>query len=343
MKMKSYIAWSRDKKILESSSSGGVFQTIANVFLSKYCGSSIFGAWQDNSQIVVMHREVKTQDDIYLLAGSKYYQSELHTTYHDIKDKLKKQQKVLFSGTPCQVAGLKAYLKGDGLASDTNLVTIEVLCHGVSSRKVILHYVDWRTTKFGKKIIDLRFRTKKRRWYDRGSSMEIYYDDESNQVIDRHFDPFYLAYNNNLCLRPSCYSCRFAKIERVADITIGDFWGAEQFVNDRKRLNDGISLVLINSENGKLIWELASNNIYSEEIDINKAIPRNGAIIKSVKEPLLRKKFFDDLENKNFDELVKSCLGRKKVLSNRIKGLVGETNIANVKRLLKTINKKFRY
>lgn len=244
-----------------------------------------------------------------------------------MKNQLKARQKVLFSGTPCQVAGLKAYLKGSGIADDGSLLTIEVLCHGVSSRKVVLHYVDWLAGRSGKTVKELRFSTKKRRWYDKGSSMEIHYDDGTEQVIDRHADPFYLVYNNSMNLRPSCYSCRFAKIDRVADITIGDFLGAENFIKDEQKLNDGISLVMVNSESGRALWDCAQNMISAESLDIKKAIPRNGAIIKPVTEPMSRQKFFDGLEKYNFGELVEKCFGRNRLFKIRIKGAIGEERI----------------
>ncbi|MBQ9664482.1 MAG: Coenzyme F420 hydrogenase/dehydrogenase, beta subunit C-terminal domain [Oscillospiraceae bacterium] len=334
--MQTYIAWANDSNILGSSASGGIFQALAKYFLTGLSTDdverTVYGSWQDNQRFEVKHLGVYKQEDVDLLIGSKYYQSRMEGIYPEIKKKLLNNQMILFSGTPCQVAGLKSYLKGSGVKEISKLLTIEVLCHGVSSRKVILHYLEWLEKKSGKKIKDLHFRTKKRRWYDKGSSMEIYYNDGSMRIMNRYADPFYLAFNHSMSLRPSCYSCRFAKIDRIADITIGDFWGAEKYIDDKQKLHNGIGLVMVNSDTGREFWEKAAGIITSFPADIQKAIPRNGAIIKPVKKPTSRQIFFDSLDMCEFNELIVKCFGRKRLMKIRIKGAIGEERIKQIKR-----------
>lgn len=331
-----YIAWANDRRILKSSASGGVFQALAKYFLS---GSSpgekrtVYGAWQDNIQFAVKHLGVEKTKDVDLLIGSKYYQSEMQGIYSEIRYKLQDNQIILFSGTPCQVAGLKSYLEVFGVNDSKQLLTIEVLCHGVSSRKVLLRYKAYLENKSDKKVRDIHFRTKLRRWYDKGSSMEICYDDGFVKVVDRHTDPFYLAFNHSMSLRPSCYSCPFAKIDRAADITLGDFWGAENYIRDKQKLCDGIGLVMVNSDTGREFWEQVQDIITAEQIDIAKAIPRNGAIIKPTVRPISREKFFDGLDKYDFDKLIELCFGRNKLLKIRIKGFIGEERIKKTKTL----------
>lgn len=336
MMAETYIAWASDRRVLMSSASGGIFQVLAKNFLSDSSPEdkrSVYGAWQDNIQFAVKHRGVDKPEDVGLLIGSKYYQSEMQGIYSDIRQKLRDDQKILFSGTPCQVAGLKRFLKVSGIKNTKNLLTVEVLCHGVSSRKVLLRYKDYLEKKSDKKIQDIHFRTKLRRWYDKGSSMEICYDDGSVKVIDRHADPFYLAFNHSMSLRPSCYSCPFAKIDRDADITIGDFWGAENYIRDKQKLRDGIGLVMVNSDTGMEFWEQVQDIIMAEQIDIAKAIPRNGAIIKSASRPKGRERFFDGLDKYDFDKLIELCFGRKKLVKIKIKGFIGEERIRKIKTL----------
>ena len=337
--MQTYIAWANDKKILKSSASGGIFQALANYFLSDSMacdsGCTVYGAWHDINTFTVKHRGVNSPEDISLLIGSKYYQSEMQGVYPEIKKKLKDGQRIMFSGTPCQVAGLKSYLNCAGITFEDQLLTVEVLCHGVSSRKVVMRYIEWMEEKSGKKIQDIHFRTKKRRWYDKGSSMEVYYMDGTEKVIDRHVDPFYLAFNQSINLRPSCYSCHFAKIDRIADITLGDFWGAENYTNNKKQLHDGIGLVMVNTTAGRTFWNRVQDSITSEPINIEIAIPRNGAIIKPVNKPQLRKRFFDELDKYNFGDLIKHCFGRKRLLKIRIKGIVGEERLSRLKNVFR--------
>ena len=336
--MQAFIAWANDNRMLETSASGGVFQALAHHFLTgTISGNSdctVYGAWQDNLQLSVKHRGVNKPEDIYLLIGSKYYQSEMYGVYPEIKQKLQDNQRVMFSGTPCQVAGLKSYLKISGVKETNHLLTIEVLCHGVSNRKVLLHYKDWLEKSSCKKVQDIHFRTKRRRWYDKGSSMEIYYDDGTMKIRDRHTDPFYLAFNHNLSLRPSCYSCRFAKIDRIADITIGDFWGAENYIKDRQKLHNGIGLVMVNSDVGNTFWTQAQSMITATPIDIRKAIPRNGAIVKPVRMPWSREVFFNGLDRYDFGDLIERCFGRKRLMKIRIHGVIGEGRIKKIKSII---------
>ena len=343
MNAQSYIAYANDRNILKSSSSGGVFQVLAKKFISD-CESeniscTVYGACQNDSQLIVKHYAVEKTKDIEHLIGSKYYQSQMLDIYRNILDELKIQgKKVLFSGTPCQVAGLKSFLYCNSDVPLNNLITIEVLCHGVSSRKVVMYYVEWLEEKSGKKISKLLFRTKRLRWYDQSSSMEIHYDDGTEKIIDRHVDPFYLAFNNNINLRPSCCSCCFARIDRVADLTIGDFWGAENYIKNKNELNDGISFVMVNNDKGKNFWNSAQDVLTAKPIEIEKVIPRNGAIITPAIESKDRTKFFDGLNKYNFNDLIKLCLGNKRLLKIRMKKIIGEERIVKMKKIVKSFH-----
>ncbi len=334
--MNCYYGWNTDDGVLKESSSGGIFSALAEDVLSR--GGAVFGAYMDPESYAVSHVMIRSAEETGKLRGSKYQQSDAAAAYSRAGGLLQAGTEVLFTGTPCQVAALRRYLKVKGIRADA-LLCAEVLCHGVTSTKAVRAYARSREKQRGSRITALRFRTKDRPWYQ-GSAMKLEYENGRTEVKDNLIDPFYLAYVNSMILRPSCYACPFAKQEgREADITIGDWWGAENDLRDREALRKGVGLMLANSKKGEAALRdmAAAGKIRLEGLDFGKAVKRNGALVKPAKKNPRREAFFRKLAaGEDFRAAVYS-LYRKKAVKNRIKYLFGYDNTRRLKALKRRI------
>ena len=330
--MKCYYAWNTDDHIVEKSSSGGIFTALADYVLSS--GGVVFGAYMEPHTYEVSHIQIDSQKDIGKLRGSKYQQSIMADIYSVVENTLKTGRQVLFSGTPCQIAAIYKYISIKKISHE-QLLCVEVLCHGVTSNKVVKKYVESKEKQRKSKIRNLCFRTKDRPWYQ-GSAMKLEYENGKTEVKDNLIDPFYIAYVNNTILRPSCYTCPFAKKEdRTADITIGDFWGAENYIKDKNRLRSGIGLVLTNTDKGEDVWQtlIRERSVTSEMCDFDKAVKRNGALVKPARANPNRTHFFEAItEGREFSDIINSIY-RKKIMKNRIKYCIGYDNMRMIKRI----------
>lgn len=234
-------AWNNDRFKREVSSSGGVFTSIAEWVLSN--DGIVFGAGYD-SQYNVIHKEASSKEKLDEIRGSKYVQSNINDTYVKTRYYLEKNKMVLFSGTPCQIAGLYNFIQQDY----ANLYTCDIVCHGVPSPKVFNKYKKMLEKRNNSKIKKISFRNKKFGWKLYSVSLLFENDTEYSKTLKE--DPYMLGFLRNYFLRPSCYKCIYAKLPRVSDITLGDFWGID---NKHPELDDnkGTSLVLVNTEKGR--------------------------------------------------------------------------------------------
>lgn len=328
--MECYYAWNRDAETLRRSASGGIFAALGKLTIES--GGAVFGACFQNDGFEVAHECAESMEGLQRMQGSKYAQSQIGNTYRDVDAMLRAGRRVLFSGTPCQIAALNNCLSLK--RTDTGkLLTAELLCHGVTNKSVIRRYVSALEKRKNKRIAHLKFRTKKRPWYSKGSSMELTYEDGSVEIIEHLLDSFYAAYVNNLILRPSCYHCRFSRLDtRPADFTLGDFWGAEDYIQNRKALKEGIGLVLVNSSKAAMVWEhlLHEGSVTAEKLNIAHAIPRNGALVSPAEIHPMRQEFFERVYSEDFIALVGDYFGNM-LKKNRIKNWIGYDN---TKRLL---------
>ncbi|NLC19623.1 MAG: (4Fe-4S)-binding protein [Clostridiales bacterium] len=296
---KAYAAANKDDAARLSGSSGGIFAILAENILDK--GGVVFGAAFDED-LSVKHVFISDKKDIFRLNGSKYVQSGIGEAYRNARDFLNEGKMVLFSGTPCQISGLKAYLDKEY----ENLFCVDLVCHGVPSPKVWRKYVGYREEKAGAPVTEISFRNKSGGWKKYLVCFKFKNSEEYRSIYDK--DLFMQAYLNNICLRPSCYNCCFKSLDRDSDITLADFWGIEELLpvmDDDK----GTSLVLINSKAGKGMLEEIKDLILYEEVDISKAISYNSAAIESVKRHKKRKSFFKQLDKRPFDKLVEKYCG----------------------------------
>ena len=288
-------AWNLDPEIRRQSSSGGVFTVLAEETLAR--GGVVFGAGFDK-QWILRHTAAKNREEIAQFRGSKYLQSDTGDVFYQIKEFLQQKKWVLFTGTPCKVAGLNAYL---GEPYET-LLTCDFVCHGVPSPKVFYKYIYSLADKDHIKFIN--FRNKKYGW--KRFSMHILLEDKE-YYTDLNKDIFLKAFLKDICLRPSCHKCSFASLQRTSDITLGDFWGIG---NSRPDLDDdqGTSLILINSGQGKEFFDTCNERLFSAEMDLKTAIQGNPCLVKSVSAHPSREEFFRDLDRETFPRLIKTYL-----------------------------------
>lgn len=269
--LKSYALLLNDEKEKIASASGGAFSAIIKAYGD--VNTFIYGAEMKDCK--VLHGEAKGIEDAKRFRKSKYVKSELSDTFLKIKNRLENNKKVVFSGTPCQVAALKCYLS----KKYENLLTVEVVCHGVPSQKLFDSYIRWMEKRYHKNVTDVKMRQKDKKGDMYGT--EIIFDDGKTKTLKSWQNPWMLAYSKLLMFMDSCYSCPFASEHRVADLTIGDLWGGEEYLPEWDH-SKGASLVLANSEKGR---EIMNNlkDVQLKEYDFAIATKKNPNLIKPTK------------------------------------------------------------
>lgn len=294
-----YAAIYRDDNVLNNSSSGGAFTAICNCFCDE--NYVIFGAEYDE-KFKVKHGYADNIKDIEKFRKSKYVQSDINDSYKQVKEMLKDGKKVIFSGTPCQIAGLKSFLKNKEY---NNLLCIDIICHGVPSPKVWRKYLEHVENKYNSKIKEVNFREKTNK-NDRWNSKNIKIELERNRtIVEDNIKNYYLTgFRKELLFRPSCATCNFANLNRVSDITIGDCWGIEK-INEELDVHKGVSLIVINTQKGKEIFNNLSKYMELQKLDLNFAIKENEQLRKPTKFHKNREKFYRNIEKNRFDKLIK--------------------------------------
>lgn len=293
--LNSYAAINPDQACRMDSSSGGVFSVIAEYVLKQQ--GIVYGAAMSEDGREVLHIEVTSMDQLYKLRGSKYVQSNVDGNFLKIKKQLENNRLVLFSGTPCQVAGLKKYLSKEY----KNLITVDLICHGVASPFLLEKYLRYYEEKCKQKIKSINFRYKKTTWQDFGI---LKTDIQGTELFhNQHEDPFMKIYLKNYCLRESCYDCSTKKI-RYSDITLGDFWGIEEI--DPKMNDDmGTSAIIVRTEKGASVLAKVKEQLKLQATTYENIIWNNVAENISVKRPGQRDQFYKDLHKLNFDKVIK--------------------------------------
>lgn len=283
-----YIVNHKENEIRKQSTSGGAFTAIAKYVIEK--DGIVYGANFDE-EFNVVHSGVRTVEELEKFRGSKYVQSNLQNTFEEIKGQLENKEMVCFSGTPCQVEGLKKFLRKDY----ENLVTVDIVCHAVPSPKLFRKYLKYIKEKEldNEKIINVSFRNKDKYGYQyslmkvEGKTKKYYRGVES--------DPYYRAFFNNISDRPSCYSCKFRDKNRVSDFTIWDCFIAEEF---DKAMDDnlGTTRMLIHTNKGKEIFEEIKEDFIYQPIETNKLTADVKEIRESIKINPIREEFFKELD-----------------------------------------------
>lgn len=281
-----------NEEIRLKSSSGGIFTLIAEEIIKQ--GGVVFGAAFADNFRSVYHICVDNADNLEKLRGSKYVQSKIGDTYKQAKEFLDSGRKVLFTGTPCQIGGLYSYLR----KPYENLLTQDIICHGVPSPMVWEKYVDEREKKAASTTQRMFFRHKKYGWKTYAVLFE--FSNNTAYVKNLHEDSFMRAFLSNSCLRPSCYDCSFKGIKRQADITLADFWGIQNVMPDMDD-DKGTSLVLIHSNKGKHLFDEISYLTNTFDVNISVIEVYNSAAIQSCHKSKNREMFISAIKTQNFE------------------------------------------
>lgn len=288
----SYGAYAKDETIHKTSSSGGVFAVLAKETLKN--GGFVCGAAYTPDRMV-KHIIIDKEDDLHLLQGSKYVQSAIGDIYSKIKDLLIENKKVLFSGTPCQVAGLVSYLGKDY----DNLITLDLICHGVPSPWTWQLHLN--EISGGKAVNDSTFRNKTQGIHN--VTLDYYLSDGTVYQEKYEESPYIKAFSQNLSVRPSCFECKFKGYKRCSDITIGDYWSAVEY-NPKLVQDNGVSAIILHSEKSKPLFEkykklFVIENTTGENISLwNTNINNPAATCEN------RETFFNDIKELVFSQAV---------------------------------------
>lgn len=279
-----YAVKHKDNDIRLKSRSGGVFTSISDYFLE--CGGVVYGCVL-NDNFNAVHIRAITSDERDRMRGSKYIQSNLGDTFKKVREDLCNGKKVLFTGTSCQVAGLKKFLGKD----EPNLICVDIVCHGVPSPKVFQRYIEWQEKKAKSKCVSIDFRNKK----DFGwkAHIETLVFSNGKRISSEVFKNIFFQ---NVALRPSCYKCHFKSIIHSADITIADYWGIDRAApgfNDDK----GVSLVLVNNNIAKELFDRLEG-IESRDCRIEDSM--QPSLEGPVPAPQNRSQFWRDFNSKSF-------------------------------------------
>lgn len=284
-----YLVRHKDLQVLAKSRSGGVFTALSDRVLLH--GGAVYGcSMAKNDMSKAVHQRAVTYEERDFFRKSKYIQSDMRNCFKEIKKDLRDGLTVLFSGTGCQVAGLYGFLQGEDTA---NLYTVDIVCHGTPSPRLWAHYLSWMKQKYGERITSVNFRDKRYGWKSHLETVGI-----DNKLYST--STYRVLFLKNAFLRPCCYECPFASLHRKSDITIGDAWGVEK---SRSKLNDdkGCSLVLVNSDKGKKLFEECLTVLEVEPANLEEFLQPN--LYNPSTRPPKRQKYWDCLNNEGFASL----------------------------------------
>lgn len=304
---KAYAIYNKNKEELMQSSSGGVFSAIANYVLEN--NGVVFGATYDEN-LKVKHIKVENKENLIKLKKSKYMQSEINNTYIEVEKLLKEGIYVMFSGTPCQVSGLKTFL----LKEYDNLITCDLVCHGVPSTKAFLKYLKALEGK-NKKVISYDFRTKDKPEFEKLAKVE--FSNNTKKYLKMGTDCFYNNFLAGNLFRESCYKCKYANMKRVGDITIGDFIGVKE-VQPQVYNRDGISIVIINNKTGEKLLNILQEKLTIQATTIEKIKKYNSNLSNPTVRPKVRDQIYIDIEGKKFIKDLKKNMSKKLMIKSLV-------------------------
>lgn len=289
--------FSNDIVIRFDSTSGGVFSMLANVIFKEkgYVSGAVY---TDNFDVknIVTNKKI----DLHRLRSSKYLESNAEGLYKQIAALLKKGEKVMACGSPCQMAGLRQYLRKDY----DNLIIVDFLCRATNSPKVFHKYLDSLEKKYNAKIVAIKDKNKDHGWHS--LARKVTFDNGQVYYGESEIDDYRRGYHLNVYERPCCYECKFKGFPRMSDITLADFWGLNQ-IDPEMDKNLGTSLVMINSEKGAAFFEKIKGKMTLKEYTLPQAIAGNKPAIlgNHIAYPsnISREEFFKAIDEKPFDEI----------------------------------------
>ena len=300
----------KDDEELKVSASGGAFAAAARVILRH--GGAVVGAAY-NEDMTVSHIVVECLEDLYKVQSSKYVQSNTMATYSQVKAMLQEGREVLYSGTPCQIGGLKAFLRKDY----DNLYTMDLICHGVASPKLFAKYLVWLGGKMNGRIIGYDFRDKSCGWgLDYMTKTKT-----KTKTKPSTLDPYYYHFLEGTTYRECCYLCNYCTKERVGDITIGDYWGIEK-EHPEFYSTKGVSCLLVNTEKGMRLWNLVKEKFHSLESTFEQVARANHNLSHPTQRTSLRDSIYQHIDDMDINEYFATQLAIPFNLKARIKLLL---------------------
>lgn len=276
---------------VKHSASGGAADLAAQIILDR--NGVVYGAAYD-SEFNVIHIEVTHDLDRRKIQSSKYVQSDTKDCYIRAKEHLKRSRDVLFTGTPCQIAGLYAYLGKDY----SNLYTIDLICHGVPSPKLFKKHIEYLSEKMGGEIIYYNPRSKEKRGWGTQYFLKVETKKQTKRKIFS-LDRYGKSFIDGDCFRESCYQCIYSNIDRVGDITVGDFWGILKrhptFFSSK-----GISSVFINTKKGLLLFDQIKKIAKIQATTLEEGLEKQANLANPTKRPESRDMFYENIDDKSF-------------------------------------------
>lgn len=295
---KVYCAINKEEEVRLGSSSGAIFPEAARYVIEEKKGA-VVGVRYDEDMNAISDIAF-TMEDVKPFLGSKYVKSDFEGMFPKINKLLAEGRTVLYSGLPCECAGLRSYLKKDY----ENLFISEILCHASPSPKVYRQYIDYLNKKHGSKVTNLQFRNKSKGWLSTDASMVIEFASGKSITVNTRKNDYYRSFTKDYISRPCCSKCGFTHKNRVGDITMGDFWGIKD-IDPSMYDNKGASLLLVNNERGEALWNGIKDNFRFKESNIRDAFRKNHKKPNPYKPE--RMEFFGRLDKEPIEQLLESC------------------------------------
>ncbi len=278
-----FATWSKDENDRKTSTSGAVASILYKEAIDN--GYIVFGTSFDEN-LILKHSYTDNKEEALKYKGSKYCQSDIGKNYENVGRFLKEDKKIIFIGTPCQIQGLNKYLEVKNIDKE-NLITVDLVCHGVPSQQYLTNYINYLEKKYKRKATNVSFRDSE------NYVLKLFNENELICSITKDRDLYATAFLLAMLQRESCLDCKYATSNRVSDITIGDFWGIQNDdkINDEEK-HKGISLVLVNTQKGNDFFnKCTSNNVFYEERKLEEAINGSVHLRRPSKRNEFRKKF----------------------------------------------------
>ncbi len=296
-----FAAKHRSDEVRRRSSSGGAFTAASDHMLAK--GGVVYGAaFAEGFRVV--HRRAETAEGKDAFRGSKYVQSDPEGTFMGVKDDLDGGRQVLFTGTPCQCAGLRRFLETAGTDA-SSLLAVDIICYGTPSYKLFKDFIAYLEESEGEKVVDFRFRSKENGW---GSTEAAVFEGGRVDFKSRRSQLYRKLFFSNLCLRPACYECRYTNLVRPSDITMADFWGIEEVLPEfRDEL--GVSLILVNTAKGRVACSGMLGDLVTIESSVEACLAKQPALKAPATMNPLRQAFWEDYGRSGFRYALDKYIG----------------------------------
>ena len=329
--LQAYAALNKRNQTVMNSSSGGVFSALAETILAK--GGYVFGAAMDD-KFRVHHIEIHVESELYRLQKSKYVQSDMAYTYRCVKERLNAGAPVLFTGTPCQVAGLRGYL---GDVEYDSLFCADVVCHGVPSQEFFHDYLTCLQKRYGT-IRQYTFRAKKAA--RNGMNWFFSFQTKKTRIKNWPEDSYNYLYMKALIYRESCYTCPFATRERASDLTMCDYWGWERYHSADFKSSSTVSGCIINTDKGRCLFDESKHSLTYVTTEYQNITKHNKCLVSATARSSKREEMLKNWEHDGYESIDKAfeMVHRKQILKYRLMRYIPERMRQMVIRLAHTIS-----